>query len=156
MNLEAEFCPESQGSEKAGCRQASEGPGTEATNCLHCVSPVGQAVGHGCEAHVRRLLSLYLLHLVLITVSVQTLLGLHIPTADEPCSPLKAALGVNAERHTIHEKCAHAEHTHCIDTHCLLPYANKCAPHQSLCPLRGITGLSEDRSYRKIPQRQVH
>lgn len=69
MNLEAEFCPESQGSEKAGCRQASEGPGTEATNCLCCISPVGQAVGHGCEAHVQRLLSLYLLHLVLITVS---------------------------------------------------------------------------------------
>lgn len=115
-----------------------------------------QVVGHGCEAHVRKLLSLYLLHLVLITVSVQTLLGLHIPTADEPCSPLKAALGVNAERHTIHEKCVHAEHTHCTDTHCLLPYANKSAPHQSLCPLRGITGLSEGQSYRKISQRQVH
>lgn len=41
--------------------------------------------------------------LVLITVSVQMLLGLHT------CFPLKTALEVNAEQQTIHEQCAHAE-----------------------------------------------
>lgn len=146
MNLEAEFCPESQGSKKAGCRPALEGLGTKAVKCLRCVSPVGLVVSHGCEAHVRKLLSLYLL----IIVSVQTLLGLHIPTADEPCSPLKAALGVNAEQQTVHEKCAHAELLAMYRYTLPLTICEQMCRYLTLCPSRGITGSSDDTSYRTI------
>lgn len=97
-------------------------------------------VSHSSEAQVRTLLSLDLLHSVLITVSVQTLLGLLTPTADEPRFPLKAALGVNSEQQTMCKQCAHAELL------AMYRYTSPLTVHLSLCTFRGIIGPSDDRS----------